>query len=108
MLVVSGWRGPVRALGIAAIALLLSTVAPASAQEPVDLGPPPRPEPRVIHKVADVTLSRPVALVRAVFGVAFLPLAWPVSAALGDGQWALDVCLHDPIHDLAQRPLGEL
>lgn len=100
--------GPVRALGIAAIALLLSAAAPASGKDPLDLGPPPRPEPGVIHKLADVTLSRPVALLRAVFGVAMLPVAWPVGAALGDGRWAVDVCLHDPIHDLAQRPLGEL
>ena len=97
-----------RALGIATIALLLSTATPASAQAPLDLGPPPRPEPDVVHKVADVTLSRPVALLRAVFGVVMLPVAWPVGAALGDGHWALDVCLHDPIHDLVHRPLGEL
>ena len=91
-----------RALGMVSIVLLLCAASPAAAEEPLDLGPPPRPEPGLVHKVADVILSRPVALVRAVAGLVMLPVAWPVSAALGDGQWAVDVCLHDPFHDPAR------
>lgn len=97
--------------GLAALVLLAALAQPAFAQDPNEIPPPPLPtreEPGLAQKTGDLLLSRPLSAVRLVAGVVALPIAWPVAALLGDGGWALDVCLVEPYEYLVERPLGRL
>lgn len=96
----------------AALLLTLAFTAVASAEPPSDMRPPAplptREEPTVLQMTGDVVLLRPFLVVRLVFGVAALPLAWPTAALLGDSDWALEVCVRDPAHRLFGRSIGQL
>jgi len=56
----------------------------------------------------DILFARPVRAVRLVMGLIVLPIAWPTAELLGDADWAVDVCVRDPLSDLVDRPLGDL
>jgi hypothetical protein len=96
----------------AGLVLTLALSAVVSAEPPSEMRPPAplptREEPTALQKTGDVILLRPFLAVRLGFGVAALPLAWPTAALLGDSDWALEVCLREPVHRLFGRPIGQL
>ena len=96
----------------AGLVLMLALSAVASAEPPSEMRPPAplptREEPTVLQKTGDVILLRPLLAVRLAFGVAALPLAWPTAALLGDSDWALEICVREPVHRLVARPIGKL
>ncbi len=96
----------------AGLVLTLALTAVASGEPSSRMRPaaplPTREEPTVLQMTSDVILLRPLLAVRLAFGVAALPLAWPTAALLGDSDWALEVCVREPVHRLFERPIGQL
>ena len=96
----------------AGLVLTLALSGVVSAEPPSEMRPPAplptREEPTVLQQTGDVLFLRPLLAVRLVVSVVTLPLAWPTAALLGDSDWAIEVCVREPVDRLFGRRIGRL
>jgi hypothetical protein len=93
---------------LAVLSWVVLVSAPAGAAPLASEARQPESAPSQARIAGDVLLARPLRAMRLVMGAIMFPIAWPTAKLLGDGDWAMDVCLRDPAADLVDPPLGDL
>jgi hypothetical protein len=92
---------------LAALTLVVLLSAPAGGAPLASEARKPESEPSRADIAGDVLMARPLRAIRLVMGAIIFPIARPSAKLLGDGDWAMDVCLRDPAADLVDPSLGD-